>query len=91
MKTQTKTSLLLLSAFLVIVMIFSGFVYFSVANYSYKDFYKLLEIRAFTTARVELHRGFDTEVTEINALHNEFFDKLPQEHDYFFPLTPAKT
>ena len=54
MKIQIKTMLILLTAFLTIILLFSGFVYLSVSNYSYEDFYKLLEIRAVTAAKVEL-------------------------------------
>lgn len=90
MKIQTKTSIFLLAAFLSIILIFSGFIYFSVANYSYEDFYRLLEIRAVTTAKTELYKGTDTDVQEITDLRNEFFEKLPHEQDYIYEILPGK-
>ncbi len=91
MRLQTKTSIFLLAAFLSIIFIFSGFVYFSVANYSYEDFYRLLEIRAVTTAKTELHHEADNEIQGISDLRNEFFEKLPHEQDYIYPITPDAT
>lgn len=87
MNTQTKTILILISAFISIILLFGGFVYFSVANYSHQDFYKLLEIRAFTAAKATL----DSETTQqqIKDLRTEFFDKLPNEQDYFFEISPG--
>ncbi len=84
MKTQTKTTMLLLSAFLAIIVIFSVFIYLSVTNYSYEDFYKLLEIRAITTAKAELEENVSEDT---RTLREEFFEKLPQERDYIFPLS----
>lgn len=91
MKTQTKTKLLLLSSFLTIIFIFSGFVYFSISNYSNDDFYKLLEIRAVTAAKAELNGGSKNSVKDIKDLRNEFFEKLPNERDYFFEILPGKS
>lgn len=83
MKTQTKTTLLLLSAFLIIILLFSMYVYFSVSRYSYDEFYRLLEIRAITTAKTELD---DAKSGEVFALRDEFFEKLPLEKDYVFEV-----
>lgn len=87
MKTQTKTTLILLSAFFTIILSFSGFVYLSVSNYSYEDFDKLLEIRLLTAAKSELENQQNQDVTE---LRNTFFEKLPNEEDYFFPFVTGK-
>jgi signal transduction histidine kinase len=91
MKTQTKTKLLLLSSFLTIIFIFSGFVYFSISNYSNDDFYKLLEIRAVTAAKAELNEDSKNSVKDIRDLRNKFFEKLPNERDYFFEILPGKS
>ncbi len=87
MKIQIKTTLILLTAFLSIIILFSGFVYLSVSNYSYEDFYKLLEIRAVTAAKVELDKEGSSQ--ELIALRNEFFEKLPQEKDHYFRIYPG--
>lgn len=87
MKTQTKTIAILIVAFVSIILLFGGFVYFSAANYSYQEFYKLLEIRAFTAAKATLDK--ETESNQIKDLRTEFFDKLPNEQDYFFEVSPG--
>jgi signal transduction histidine kinase len=87
MNTQTKTTILLLSAFLSIILLFSAYVYLSVSNYSYEDFYKLLEIRAVTTAKTELDEEQSADVQE---LRSKFFGKLPNEKDYVFQILKGK-
>ncbi|MEJ8817445.1 ATP-binding protein [Lacibacter sp. H407] len=91
MKIQVKTMLILLTAFLTIILLFSGFVYLSVSNYSYEDFYKLLEIRAVTAAKVELDQDEGAAQAGIKDLRNEFFEKLPQEQDRFFRISPGES
>ncbi|MFN3918080.1 MAG: ATP-binding protein [Flavobacteriales bacterium] len=81
LKTQTKTTLLLLSAFLTIIILFSVFVYFSVINYSFSEFNRLLEIRAVTTAKAELDDRYSLGVV---GLREELFMRLPNETDYIF-------
>jgi signal transduction histidine kinase len=87
LKTQTKTILILVAAFVSIIMLFGGFVYFSVANYSHQEFYKLLEIRAFTAAKAELDKESDQQ--QIKDLRTEFFEKLPNEQDYVYEISPG--
>ncbi len=87
MKTQTKTALLLLSAFLAINLLFGGFVYFSVSDFSNQDFDKLLGIRVITAARAELDKNIKSEAAE---LRSEFFEKLHHEQDYFFLIEAEK-
>ena len=87
MKTQTKTILILVAAFVSIIMLFGGFVYFSVANYSHQEFFKLLEIRAFTAAKAELDKESDQQ--QIKDLRTEFFEKLPNEQDYVYEISPG--
>lgn len=89
MKIQIKTTLILLTAFLSIILLFSGFVYLSVSNYSYEDFYKLLEIRAVTAAKVELDQEGSSQ--EMIALRNEFFEKLPLEKDRYYRISPGES
>lgn len=86
MKIQIKTALLILSTFLVIILSFSGFIYYSVTEYSHDDFFKLLEIRALTAAKLELDDVGPSGTREMSELRAKFFDKLPYEKDYFIPL-----
>jgi signal transduction histidine kinase len=82
MKTQTKTSLLLLFPFLSILLLFSGFIYVAVSNYSHNDFFRLLEIRAYTAAKAELDLSSDAYLLSDTG----YFERLPHEKDYFFLL-----
>lgn len=91
MNTQLKIKLLFLSAFLIIILVFSGLIYFSVSNYSYKDFYNLLKIRAITAAKVELDVNSGEKADGIVDFRTNFLEKLPNEKDYFFEITTAKT
>lgn len=77
MKTQTKIILLLSSIFLLFTLIFSGFIYYSIANYSYDDFFKRLEIRAITTATIKLESGNDTRA--VKEIRQEYLEELPYE------------
>jgi signal transduction histidine kinase len=86
-KTQTKTTLLLLASFLAIVLSFSVFVFLSEKNYPYEDFYKLLEVRAKATAKAELD---DLPSDEAEKFRDDFFEKLPLEQDYIFKIEPDK-
>ncbi|GGD32393.1 sensor histidine kinase [Flavobacterium orientale] len=86
MRTQTKTTLLFLLPFLIVLSLFGGFVYFSFLNYSHNDFFRLLEIRAITAGKIELDNNPTANIKEIKELRDQFFEKLPQEKDYFFPL-----
>jgi signal transduction histidine kinase len=86
LNTQTKTALLILAGFFSIIILFSGFVYFSVSNYSNEDFYQLLEVRAYAVARAELDEGEDALPYTIPQWKEDLFEKLPYEQDYFFPI-----
>lgn len=87
MKTRTKTTLLLLAPFLTIISLFSGFIYFSISNYSHDDFYNLLRIRAMTAAKAELDLASELSIRNSQDVS---FERLPQEQDHFFPILPGK-
>ncbi|WPP50518.1 sensor histidine kinase [Catalinimonas niigatensis] len=88
MKTRFKTTLLLLLPFLTIICLFSGFIYFSISDYSHDDFFNLLRIRAITAAKAELDL---TSESVIKESQDDFFERLPHERDHFFPILPEKT
>lgn len=79
MSIQSKVTLLLFSSLIFIIVFISGFVYLSVSNYSYDDFYKLLEIRALTYAKMEVDKDTSAYVLQMSAIKKEYFEKLPQE------------
>lgn len=91
MRTQTKTTLLFLVPFLIVLSLFGGFVYFSFLNYSHNDFFRLLEIRAITAGKIELDNNPTANIKEIKDLRDQFFEKLPLEKDYFFPLEKVES
>lgn len=81
---QTKTMLLLMLVFTLVIMCFSGFVYFSIVNFSHQRFYELLKIRATTIVQIEKSKA------QITASSNEIItnitqaEELPSEKDYVF-------
>ncbi len=88
MKIHTKTTRLLLTGYFAIIVLFSLFVYWTLYNYSHDDFNRLLGIRLLTAAKVELDGVKSQEVKDIREA---FFEKLPQEKDYYFFIEPGKT
>ncbi|MEQ8474320.1 MAG: HAMP domain-containing sensor histidine kinase [Marinoscillum sp.] len=74
----------MVSIFLIYTLLFSGFIYYSISNYSYTDFYKRLEIRAITTAKITLEHPKDVSI--IRELRQEYLEKLPQQKEYFIKI-----
>ena len=58
--------------------------FFSVSNYSNRDFFKLLEIRALNYARAELDSKIDIELSEITSQLDDSSEKLYHEEEYYF-------
>ncbi|WP_421872814.1 HAMP domain-containing sensor histidine kinase [Marinoscillum sp.] len=84
MKIHNKIIYALISIFLIYTLLFSGFIYYSISNYSYTDFYKRLEIRAITAAKITLELPQD--VTIIKELRQDYLEKLPQQKEYFIQI-----
>ncbi len=82
---QTKTMLLLMLVFTVVILLFSGLVYFSIVNFSHQRFYELLKIRATTIVQIEKSKDYlDIPANHIlNSLNDE---ELPMEKDYVFEV-----
>ena len=83
---QTKTMLLLMLVFSVIILLFSGLVYFSIVNFSHQRFYELLKIRATTLVQIEKSKLEISNSTnkKINTLNQA--EALPLEKDYVFKI-----
>ncbi|WP_234977623.1 sensor histidine kinase [Flavobacterium cucumis] len=64
---------------MIVIFLFSIFIYFSVSNYSEKNFFKLLEARAYKVAKERL----DEKITKSDPNSPE---KLPHEKDFFIPI-----
>ncbi|MFA6151790.1 MAG: HAMP domain-containing sensor histidine kinase [Chitinophagaceae bacterium] len=83
MKTRYRITLMLSSIILGIIMVFSLFLYTFVSNYAFTDFYKRLETRSNSTARIAL----DPENKHLEDFKNEYLVKLPEERNYIIPVT----
>lgn len=88
MRTRNHIILLLFLAFLGVVGLFGGSVYFFLNKYSYNDLYKRLETRARIAA--EHHFSPDTLHAE-NLLRTKetYLEKLPDEQEYLLAPLPG--
>lgn len=84
MKVQHKIIYLLISIFVLYTLLYSVFIYYSISEYAFTDFYKRLEIRAATTAKIQLERPHD--VGSIKEMRQEYLEKLPNQKEYIFQL-----
>lgn len=84
MKRPSRNFLLYLIPFLIVMFLFSLFIYFSVSNYSETYLFKLLEARANKVAKEK----FDGEKnpTKSTFTVRDTSEKLPHEKDYFIPI-----
>lgn len=90
MKTHTKLALIFFCLALAALVMLGAGVYYLTDRYSFSDFYKHLEIRAVVMARTTLdHEEASVQILqEVRELHLE---KLPEEREYYFRITPGKT
>lgn len=84
MKRPSRNFLLYLIPFLIVMFLFSLFIYFSVSNYSEDYLFKLLEARANKVAKEK----FDSEKnpTKSTFTVRDTSEKLPHEKDFFIPI-----
>ncbi|MBT0606817.1 HAMP domain-containing sensor histidine kinase [Aequorivita echinoideorum] len=86
MKIHYRIIYLLISVFFIYTLLFCGFIYYSISSYSFQDFYKRLEIRAATTAKIESEKPKDVSV--IKEMRQEFLEKLPEQEEYVYKINP---
>lgn len=84
MKIHNKIISLLVVIFVIYTLLFSGFIYYSIYNYAFADFYKRLEIRAAISAKIKLEENKD--VTSIHEVDQEYLEVLPNQTEYIIPL-----
>ena len=84
MKIHYRIIYLLISVFFIYTLLFCGFIYYSISNYSFTDFYKRLEIRAATTATIQLDNPKNVSV--IREMRQEFLEKLPNQEEYIYQI-----
>jgi signal transduction histidine kinase len=89
MNIQRKTIFFLIGIFVVYTLVFSGFIYNSISNHSFADFYKRLEIRAAITAKIDLEETED--IHTIKEMHREYLEKLPNQQSYIVEITNAQS
>jgi signal transduction histidine kinase len=89
MKTQTRIALTFFIITLAIMIVLGSGVYFFVIKYTFNDFYKRLETRAVLAARIRLDNE-PASATAFQEMRDRILEKLPQEEDYFFEITPGK-
>jgi signal transduction histidine kinase len=85
MKTQLKIALFLITANIMMLLLFGGSIYYFLYNYSYTDFYKRLETRATIAAKY----NFDAD--KINAesfksIRKNHLEKLTEEKEYLYRI-----
>lgn len=90
MRSQTKTRLLLISSFLVLVAMSTGLIYFGLSKYSHDDFYRLLKLRAVTAARGQAEGAAPSDAPPPFEGEGDYFDHLPDEEDFFISVHPGK-
>lgn len=89
MKTQTKIAIIFFLVSLSTIVLLSASIYFFVIQYSFTDFYKRLEIRGVVTAKAELDNEEASQAV-LQEVRNMHLEKLPEEKEYFFEITPGK-
>jgi signal transduction histidine kinase len=84
MSTQNKIISLLFAILLGFILIFGGFIYYSITQYSYRNFHERLHIRAITTAKIEL--DFHKDASYMKEFKSEYLEKLAKEKDFIVAL-----
>lgn len=84
MKIHNKIIALLIVVFVIYTLLFSIFIYYSIYNYAFADFYKRLEIRAAITAKIKLEEHSET--TSIHEVDQEYLEVLPNQSEYIIPI-----
>lgn len=85
MKIQFKITLLFTLLAVGIILLLSGYVYYSANRYSFSDFYKRLEIRAIIAAKANLDQN-QSNVSLYNEIRQQHLERLPGEQEYIIQL-----
>jgi len=64
--------------------LFGGFIYYSISRFSFTDFYKRLEIRAASIAKIKLEKNLD--VGSVIDIQQDYLEKLPGQKEYIIPV-----
>lgn len=85
MKIRTKIILVFAALTLAVVLVTSFFVYYLANQYSFEDFYKRLEIRAYITAKASLPY-FESDAAVYNEIRDKHLEKMPSEQEYLLKV-----
>lgn len=88
MKIRTKIMLLFAILTVSIISVMSIFVYYLATQYSFEDFYKRLEIRAYLTATAA-YPPVGTDTLAYNYIRDKHLEKLPSENEYILRILPG--
>lgn len=80
MSTRRKLIIVLFASLFGIILLFSGFIYYNLIEYSYVDFHARLHTRALTTARIELES--DYKANHLKQFKAEYLEKLSNEQHH---------
>ncbi len=86
MKISNKIMILFSVLTFSIILLMSFFVYYLANRYSFGDFYKRLEIRAYLTANAAYPPN-GTDTSAYNLIRDRHLEKLPAEEEYIIPST----
>lgn len=84
MNIRTKIVLMLASTFVALILAFSVFIYYFNSRYAFSDFYKRLEIRAFSMAKSDLDQKSTADL--IRDFKGEYLEPLHEEKHVFIEL-----
>ncbi len=84
MRTRIKIILILVTIFVTLISGFSIFIYALNSQYTFADFYKRLEIRSYTSAKIELDHKSTADL--IREFKGEFLEPLLEEKHTIIPI-----
>jgi signal transduction histidine kinase len=84
MRIRTRIIVILISVFIGLILAFSFFIYFFVSRYSFTDFFKRLEIRSYTTAKIEFEKEGESEL--IKNFKGDYLEPLMDEKHYILKV-----
>lgn len=88
MRISNKIMLLFSVLTATIILLMSFFVYYLANRYSFGDFYKRLEIRAYMAANAA-YPPMGTDTVAYNYIRDHHLEKLPSEEEYILPVQLA--
>ncbi len=89
MSTRNKLVVLLFASLFGIILLFGGFIYYNIIEYSYEDFHARLHTRAVTTAKIELESN--NEANYLKRFKAEYLEKLTNESHHIIELDKIDT